>query len=60
MMPLAILGLGPGELILLILVIVIVFGVGKFPQIGSSLGRGLKNFRKGLRGDDKPDPDDKK
>ncbi|MDX1386695.1 MAG: twin-arginine translocase TatA/TatE family subunit [bacterium] len=49
--PLAILGLGPGELILLFVVILIVFGASRLPQIGSSLGKGLKNFRKGLKGE---------
>jgi len=51
MYPLALLGLGPGEIILLIIVLLIVFGAGKLPQIGKSLGQGLKNFRKGLKGE---------
>jgi sec-independent protein translocase protein TatA len=33
------------------LVILIVFGAGRLPQIGGSLGKGLKNFRKGLKGE---------
>jgi sec-independent protein translocase protein TatA len=50
--PLAVFGLGPGEIILLLVVILIVFGAGRLPQIGTSLGKGLKNFKKGLKGED--------
>lgn len=52
MYPLAVFGLGPMEIILLVLVVLIVFGAGRLPQIGGSLGKGLKNFRKGLKGED--------
>ena len=50
MTPLAILGLGPLEIAVLFLVILIIFGAGKIPQIGSSLGKGLKNFRDAVKG----------
>ena len=59
MYPIAILGLGPGELILLLLVALIIFGASKLPQIGSSLGKGLKNFRKGLKSEDGDGDEDK-
>jgi sec-independent protein translocase protein TatA len=57
--PLAVFGLGPGEIILLVLVILIVFGAGRLPQIGGSLGKGLKNFRKGLKGKEEEKDQDK-
>lgn len=57
--PIAILGLGAGEIILLLLVLLVVFGASKIPQIGSSLGKGFKNFRKGLKGEDEDDENDK-
>ena len=60
MYPLAVLGLGPGELILLILVILIIFGAGKIPQIGSSLGKGLKNFRQAMKGEEEPKEEEEK
>jgi len=59
MTPLAILGLGPGEIILLLVIVLVVFGAGKLPQIGSSLGKGLKNFRKSVKGDDEDEGDKK-
>ena len=57
--PIAILGLGAGEIILLLLVLLVVFGASKIPQIGSSLGKGFKNFRKGLKGEDEDEENDK-
>ena len=38
--------LGPWEIGLILIIILIVFGVGKLPQIGSALGRGVREFRK--------------
>jgi sec-independent protein translocase protein TatA len=57
--PLAVFGLGPGEIILLLVVILVVFGAGRLPQIGTSLGKALKNFRQGLKGEDEPKDEDK-
>ena len=57
-MPPAIMGLGPAEILLLVLVILVVFGAGKIPGIGSSLGKGLKNFRKALKGEEEPNDEE--
>lgn len=43
--------IGPWELILILAIVLIVFGVGKLPQIGGAIGRGLREFRKGTHGD---------
>jgi len=43
--------LGPPEIILILLVVVLIFGVGKLPQIGKSLGEGLKSFKQGVGGE---------
>ncbi len=37
--------LGPLELIIILVIIIIIFGVGKLPQIGGALGKGIKEFR---------------
>jgi sec-independent protein translocase protein TatA len=29
-------------------IILIIFGVGKLPEIGSALGKGIKNFKKSV------------
>ncbi|MEX2315359.1 MAG: twin-arginine translocase TatA/TatE family subunit, partial [Thermomicrobiales bacterium] len=34
--------LGPWELAIILLIIVIIFGVGKLPEIGGALGKGIR------------------
>ena len=36
----------------LIVVVLILFGVGRLPSVGGSVGRGLKEFRQALRNDE--------
>ena len=43
---------GPLEIGLIVLVILIFFGVGKLPQVGSALGKGIRAFRKGQSGEE--------
>jgi sec-independent protein translocase protein TatA len=38
------------EIILIVLVIVVIFGGKRLPELGKGLGKGLRNFRKGLSG----------
>ncbi|MBI3965347.1 MAG: twin-arginine translocase TatA/TatE family subunit [Chloroflexi bacterium] len=47
--------LGPWELGLILVIVVIVFGVGKLPEVGGALGRGLKEFKRGAGGEDTTD-----
>ena len=44
---------GPTELILIILIIVIIFGARKLPELGKSMGEGIKNFKKSIATKDK-------
>lgn len=37
--------IGPGELILILLLALIVLGPGKLPEVGSALGRAIREFR---------------
>ncbi len=37
--------LGPTELIVILVIVLILFGAGKLPQVFSSLGKGVKEFR---------------
>ncbi len=41
---------GPWEIGLIIVVTLIVFGVGKLPQVGGAIGKGLREFRKARSG----------
>lgn len=42
-------GIGMPELLVILVIVLIVFGAGKLPEIGSALGRGIKNFKKASR-----------
>lgn len=42
--------LGPGELLIILLVALIVFGPRKLPELGKSLGAGLREFRRSTQG----------
>ena len=44
--------LGPLEIGLVLVIILIVFGVGKLPQVGGAIGKGLRNFKKAQSGED--------
>ena len=43
--------MGPWEIGLILLIILIVFGVGKLPEIGGAVGKGIREFRKGQLGE---------
>lgn len=58
--------LGPTELIIILVIVLLLFGVGRLSRIGGELGKGIREFRQGLSGDDAkaekakdptPDPD---
>lgn len=42
-------GLGTSELIIILVLVLIIFGAGKLPQVGKSLGEGLRNFKDGMK-----------
>ena len=39
-------GIGPGELIIVLIIALIVVGPGKLPDVGSALGKSIREFRK--------------
>lgn len=45
-------GLGTTELIIILVVVLILFGAGKLPEVGRMLGSGIRNFQRGVRGDE--------
>ncbi len=49
-------GLGTTELIIILVLVLIIFGAGKLPQVGGALGKGLRNFKDGVKdGDEEKD-----
>lgn len=52
--------IGPWEIGLILTVILIVFGVGKLPQVGGAIGKGLRAFKKGQFGEDEEEKETEK
>ena len=49
--------LGAPELIIILVIIVLIFGVGKLPEVGQALGKGIREFRgaaDGMEDDNEP------
>ena len=40
---------GPFELVMIFLVVLLVFGAGRLPEIGRSLGEGIREFQKAFK-----------
>jgi sec-independent protein translocase protein TatA len=46
------LGLGPLELVIILLVLVMLFGASRLADLGGSLGKGIKEFRREVASDE--------
>jgi sec-independent protein translocase protein TatA len=46
---------GPMELFVVLIVVLLVFGPKRLPEMGSSLGKGMRDFRAALAGEHQPD-----
>ena len=52
--------LGAPELIIILVIILLVFGVGKLPQVGGALGKGISAFKKGQSGEEEEEEEEEK
>jgi sec-independent protein translocase protein TatA len=41
--------IGPQELFILFLIVLLIFGAKRIPEIGRSIGKGIQEFKKGMR-----------
>jgi len=44
--------IGFWEIAVVLIIVLLLFGVGKLPNVMGDLGKGLRNFKDGLKGDD--------
>jgi sec-independent protein translocase protein TatA len=51
-------GIGVWELAILLLVALLVFGPKRLPEMGRSLGRGMREFKDSVSGNSRDDDDD--
>jgi len=48
--------LGFTEIAILVLILVLFFGAKRIPEIGASIGKGIKEFKRGLKTDEAVEP----
>ena len=48
-------GLGPLELGIILAIVVILFGAKRLPEVGSGIGKAIKNFKSGISTKDEID-----
>jgi sec-independent protein translocase protein TatA len=51
-------GIGPLELIIVLVIVLVVFGPKRLPDLGRSLGSGMREFKDSITGGSKSDDDD--
>ena len=48
-------GIGMTELLILLGIVVLIFGARRLPELGSGMGKAIKNFKAGVSGNDEID-----
>lgn len=47
--------LGLPEMLVILLILMLIFGANRLPELGRGIGRGIRNFKEGIKeGNDKP------
>ena len=52
-------GIGIPELLIILVIVLVIFGANKLPEIGSGMGRAIKDFKKASKEPDEIDITDK-
>jgi len=50
--------IGPLELAIVLVIALVIFGPKRLPELGKSLGRGMREFKDSISGDSRYDDDD--
>ena len=55
-------GIGTTEILILMGIVIVIFGARRLPELGSGMGKAIKNFKAGVSGKDEidvtPKPDE--
>jgi len=48
-------GIGTTELFIILAIVIVLFGASRLPELGSGVGKAIKNFKSGISGKDEID-----
>jgi sec-independent protein translocase protein TatA len=51
--------IGPLEIGIVLVVVLLLFGAKRLPELGSGVGRGLREFKEGITGENRDEDEDK-
>lgn len=53
-------GIGFTELLVILLVAFFIFGAKRLPELGAGLGKAIRSFNRGIKGEEEKDSENKK
>ncbi len=45
-------GFGMPELLVILFIVMLIFGASRLPELGSAMGKGIKNFKRSVEGNE--------
>jgi sec-independent protein translocase protein TatA len=45
--------IGLPELLIILVIVVLIFGANRLPEVGRGIGKGIRNFKDGMKDDEK-------